>query len=58
MPRECAGTDDRLARIERMIEHYRFAKSRRQVQRAIALWRKIEAQEALADFEKPPERIH
>jgi hypothetical protein len=53
-----ADTGDRLARIERMIEHYRLAKDRLLQQRAIAMWRKLEAQQALVELEKPPERVH
>ena len=53
-----ADTGDRLARIERMIEHYRLAKDRLLQRRAIAMWRKLEAQQALVEFEKPLERIH
>ena len=53
-----ADTGDRLARIERMIEHYRLAKDRLIQRRAIAMWRKLEAQQALVELEKPPERIH
>ena len=53
-----ADTGDRLARIERMIEHYRLAKDRLLQQRAIAMWRKLEAQQALVQLEKPLERVH
>ena len=53
-----ADAGDRLARIERMIEHYRLAKDRLLQRRAIAMWRKLEAQQALVEFEKPPERVH
>jgi hypothetical protein len=52
------GADDRLARIERIIEQYRHAKKRRQLRRAIALWKKLEARQAVARFEQPLERIH
>jgi hypothetical protein len=53
-----ADTGDRLACIERMIEHYRLETARRLERRAMTLWRKIETRQALANFEKPPERIH
>ena len=53
-----ADTSDRLARIEWMIEHYRLAKDRLIQRRAIAMWRKLEAQQALVEFEKPLERVH
>ena len=46
------------ARLERMIEHYRIATKRRRFRMAMQLWRKDEAQQALAALEKPPERIH
>jgi hypothetical protein len=58
MPIDHTHTSDRLACIERMIEHYRLAKKRRLEQRAITLWRKIAAQQALVEFEKPLERVH
>ena len=58
MPIDHSDTGDRLERIERMIEHYRLAKNRLLERRAIALWRKLEAQQALVELEKPPERIH
>ncbi len=53
-----ADSGDRLARIERMIDQYRRAKKGRLQRRAIALWRKFEARQALARFEQPLERIH
>ena len=53
-----ADTGDRLARIERMIEHYRLEKNRLLERRAMTLWRRLEAQQALLEFEKPPERVH
>lgn len=53
-----ADTGDRLASIERMIEHYRLETIRRQERRAMTLWQKIETRQKLADFEKPLDRIH
>ena len=41
-----------------MIEHYRLEKKRRLVRRAITMWRRLESQQALREFEKPLERIH
>ena len=41
-----------------MIEHYRREKIRRLERRAMTLWRRLEAQQVLVNFEKPPERIH
>ena len=58
IPLDNAGWRDRIARIERMIEHYREAKKRRLVRQAMTLWRQVEAQEKLRGFEKPPERVH
>jgi len=49
---------DRLVRIERLIDHYQRAKKSRLQRRAISLWRKLEARQALARFEQPLERIH
>ena len=51
-------TLDRHARIERMIEHYRLARNRLLDRRATTLWRKLETEQAFAEFEKPPERVH
>jgi len=51
-------TGDRLACIERLIEHYRLEAIRRLERRTLALWRKMEARQALAKFEKPLDRIH
>ena len=58
MPIDHSDTGDRLERIERMIEHYRLAKNRLLERRAIAMWRKLEAQQALVELEKPLERVH
>ena len=58
IPLDDAGRRDRIARIGRMIEHYREAKKRRLVRQAMTLWRQVEAQEKLRGFEKPPERVH
>jgi hypothetical protein len=58
MPIDHADAGDRLVRIERLIQHYRLAEQRRQERRAIALWRKLEAQQALVELEKPLERVH
>jgi hypothetical protein len=58
MPIGRADPGDRRASIERMIEWHRLETIRRLEQRAMALWRKIEARQALAGFEKPLERVH
>jgi hypothetical protein len=50
--------DDRLARIERMIEHYRLAKQRRLQRRAMTLWRRLEARLAPVELKKPSTRVH
>jgi hypothetical protein len=54
------GTDrpERLARIERLIDEYRLVKRRRIVRRAMKLWRAAEANQRLAQFEAPPERVN
>ena len=57
-PSDRPDTLSRLARVERMIEQYRLAKRRRLERRAIALWRKLEARQALGRFEHPLERVH
>jgi hypothetical protein len=50
--------DESRIGIERMIEQYRLAKTRRLRRRPIALWRELEARQALAQFETPLERVH
>ena len=40
-----------------MIEEYRRAKKGRLQRRAMAVWRKLEARQALARFEQPLERV-
>jgi len=57
-PSHRPDTYGRLARVERMIEQYRLAKRRRLERRAVALWRKLEARQALGRFEQPLERVH
>ena len=57
-PSHRPDTRGRLARVERMIEQYRLAKRRRLERRAVALWRKLEARQALGRFEQPLERVH
>ncbi len=57
-PIDYGGTGDRLARIERVIEHYRVEKKRRLLRRAIRLWRKLEAQQVVLQLEKPLDRVH
>ena len=57
-PSHRPDTRGRLARVERMIEQYRHAKGRRLQQRAMALWKKLEARRALGRFEQPLERVH
>ena len=47
-----------LARIEELIEQYRERKRRHLLRRALKLWRKTEADQRLAIFELPPERVH
>jgi hypothetical protein len=49
---------DWTARLERMMEQYREASKRRQLEHAMKLWRTHEAREALAALERPPERVH
>jgi hypothetical protein len=58
VPGDDADAGDRLLRIERMIQRYGRAKEQRLQQQAIALWRKLEAHQALLQLEKPLERIH
>jgi len=55
---ESVHTAEWSERLERMIEHYRVVTNRRRLQMAMKLWRVHEARQALADLEKPPDRIH
>ena len=55
---DAAERCDRIARLDRMIEQYRLAKKRRLVRQAMSLWRKIQAQQKVLDFEKPVDRVH
>jgi hypothetical protein len=57
-PIVCGSSDDRLVRIERVIEHYRVEKKRRLLRRAIRLWRKLEAQQVILQLEKPLDSVH
>jgi hypothetical protein len=57
-PIDRGGSNDRLVRIERVIEHYRVEKKRRLLRRAIRLWRKLEAQQVILAFEKPHDSVH
>ena len=57
-PIDYGGTADRLARIERVIEHYRVEKKQRLLRRAIRLWRKLEGQQVVLQLEKPLDRVH
>jgi hypothetical protein len=58
IPTGDSGAGERLARIARMIEHYRLVKKHRLQRQAAALWRQVEAHEALVHFGKPPARVH
>jgi hypothetical protein len=58
IPTDDSGARERLAHIARMIEHYRQVKKHRLQRQAAALWRQVEAQQALVQFEKPPDRVH
>jgi len=54
-PIHSAGWSERL---ELLIDQYRAETKRRRLELALKLWRTHEAQLALAELEKPPERIH
>jgi hypothetical protein len=58
IPLDLGDTRDPLGPIDRMIEYYRVAKMRRLQRRAITLWQKLEARQAVVDLEKPLERVH
>lgn len=53
-------TEERLARITRLIEQYRATKQRqRLLERAMKAWRRADANRRFADrLESPPERLH
>ena len=54
----CPACAEKRANIERMIEHYRAVAKRRLLQRTMRLFDDAEADLALAQFERPPDRIH
>ena len=58
IPMDVAERCDRIVRLDRMMEQYRLAKKRRLVRQAMSLWRKIQAQQKVLDFEKPVDRVH
>ena len=58
IPADLADRSDRIARLERLMEQYRLAKKRRLVRQAMSLWRKIQAQQKVLDFEKSADRVH
>ena len=49
---------ERLARIDEMMEKHRATKRRQVLQRAMKRWRRTEAHQQLAAFERLPTRIH
>ena len=57
MGRDPVQTAEWTERLERMIDQYRAATNRRRLEMAMKLWRVHEARQALADLEKPPERV-
>jgi hypothetical protein len=50
--------EERLARIERMIQEYEAARKRALLQRAIKTWRRAEARHRRATRPVVPERFH
>ena len=52
-------TEERVARLTRRIEEYRAAKQRQFLERAMKLWRQVEANRRRAALAgAPPERTH
>jgi hypothetical protein len=51
-------TQERLARIEQMIEEHRRAKKRQLLRRAIKLYRRADAAQKLARLDAQPQRVH
>jgi hypothetical protein len=52
-------TEERLARLTRLMDEYRATKQRRLLERAMKLWRRAEANRGFVDLlESPPERFH
>jgi hypothetical protein len=58
MPIDRNDTEERLARIEQMIEEFRQAKQRELVRRGLRLWRRAEARQQMVVLDAEPERIH
>jgi hypothetical protein len=53
-----AADRERRAQVEQMIEEYRRVRQRALFRRALRLWRRTEAHQRFAAFEKQPERVH
>lgn len=53
-----SGEQERLARVERMIEAYRLAKQHRLMRLAMKLWRQTATDQQLARLEERPDLIH
>jgi hypothetical protein len=58
MPINRDEPEERLARIEQMIEEFREAKQRELVRWGRRLWRRAEARQQIVALEAEPERIH
>ena len=58
MPTDRTDAEERLARIEQMIDEYRGMKQRQLLQQAMSLWRKAEAREQFMQLDERPERVH
>lgn len=53
-----ADARELIARVSRMMEKYPAEKQRRLLKQAVKAWRKNEADQAIIDLERPPERVH
>ena len=54
-----AYTEERLARITRLIDQYRATKQQQLVERAMKLWRLTDANRRfVALLESPPQQVH
>lgn len=49
---------ERIARVSHMMGNDQAQKQRRLLKQAVKAWRKNEADEAIIDLERPPERVH
>lgn len=58
MPIQRTKEQERLMRLELLIEEFRRAKQQRVLRQAMRVWRDAESDQRLARLDAEPERIH